>query len=139
MGSLAVSASHLSASSGRPNYETSLEIAKWELSEGMTVSKMALATGTGYYDALSGAALCGRNNSVLVIASDYNRVCITDLIGRNQGAVAQGFVLGGGDRHFSVNVERAVALLFRLGFRANTMRRAVDCGAPHLHIYLIGG
>lgn len=80
---------------GQTEYETSLEIAKWELSEGMTVSKMALATGTGYYDALSGAALCGRNNSVLVIASDYNRVCITDLIGRNQGAVVQGFVLGG--------------------------------------------
>lgn len=80
---------------GQTEYETSLEIAKWELSEGMTVSKMALATGTGYYDALAGAALCGRNNSVLVIASDYNRVCITDLIAQNRGAVSQGLVLGG--------------------------------------------
>mgnify|MGYP000594604675 FL=1 len=48
-----------------------------------------------FYDALAGAALCGKNNSVLTIVSDYNRVCITDFIAQHKGEVSSGYVFGG--------------------------------------------
>lgn len=80
---------------GQTEYETSLSIAEWELAQGMKVEKMAVATGVTYYDALAGAALCGRDNSVLVIVSDYNRTCLTDFVAKHRGEVSTGRVFGG--------------------------------------------
>lgn len=80
---------------GQTEYETSLAIAQWEIAEGMTVDKMAVATGITHYDALAGAALCGKDNSVLVIASDYNRICLTDFVAKNRNSVSAGRVFGG--------------------------------------------
>lgn len=80
---------------GQTEYETSQAIAEWEISEGMGVSNMAVATGETYYDALSGGALCGKNGSVLTIVHDTNRVCLTDLIPKQKGKVSHGFVFGG--------------------------------------------
>lgn len=80
---------------GQTEYETSLAIANWEISHGMTVSNMAVATGTTFFDALSGSALCGKDNSVLVICSDYNRVCLTDFVAKHRGQVEKGRVFGG--------------------------------------------
>lgn len=80
---------------GQTEYETSKAIAAWELQQGMTVDQAAVATGVTFYDALAGAALCGKNNSVLTIVSDYNRVCITDFIAQHKGEVSSGYVFGG--------------------------------------------
>lgn len=80
---------------GQTEYETSLAIAKWEISQGMTANNMAVATGTTFYDALSGSALCGENNAVLVIASDSNRVCLTDLVAGQASNISKGYVFGG--------------------------------------------
>ena len=41
-------------------------LAAWSLGQGMTVDGMAVATGETYYDALTGAALCGKFGSVLI-------------------------------------------------------------------------
>lgn len=80
---------------GQTEYETSNSIAKWCVQHGMTANNMAVATGTQYFDALAGAALCGKNNSVLVIVSDWNRVAITDFVSANKSAISNGFVFGG--------------------------------------------
>lgn len=80
---------------GQTEYETSLTIAEWELTQGMTVDKMAVATGVTYYDALAGAALCGRDNSVLVIVADHNRTCLTNFVAKHRGEVSVGRVFGG--------------------------------------------
>lgn len=42
-------------------YETSDVIAKWCLTKGMAAVNVGIATGSDYYDALAGAAFCGKN------------------------------------------------------------------------------
>lgn len=80
---------------GQTEYETSNEIAKWCLSHGMAGSAVGVATGLTFYDALTGAGLCGTNNSVLVIASNDNRVCLTDFISAHRQEITGGYVFGG--------------------------------------------
>ena len=55
---------------GNTGVETSAVIAKWGLKNGMTANKMGVASSQTYPDALAGAALCGINKSVLVLADD---------------------------------------------------------------------
>lgn len=45
--------------------DTSAEVVCWELKRGMEVLHMGVATARGWHDALSGAALCGKNDSVM--------------------------------------------------------------------------
>ncbi|MBQ9067854.1 MAG: cell wall-binding repeat-containing protein, partial [Eggerthellaceae bacterium] len=58
---------------GVHEFATSKLIAEWGLSHGMTANKMAVATQYGFSDALCGAALCGKNNSVLVLANNKSK------------------------------------------------------------------
>ena len=55
---------------GKNGAETSKIIAQWGLKNGMSADKMGVATSQNYPDALAGAALCGFNNAVLVLADD---------------------------------------------------------------------
>ena len=57
---------------GEQAYETACVIAKWERDQGMTADNMGVACGTGYWDALAGAALCGKNRSVILLADNSN-------------------------------------------------------------------
>ena len=57
---------------GGTAYGTSAAVATFCLGEGMSASHAGVATGKSYYDALSGAALCGKSGSVLVLA-DANK------------------------------------------------------------------
>lgn len=80
---------------GATAYETSSAIASWCLTQGMVAANVGVATGTDYYDALAGAALCGRNNSVLVLVSDSNLSSIESFIAPNKGSVRHAYVFGG--------------------------------------------
>ncbi|WP_165171948.1 cell wall-binding repeat-containing protein [Adlercreutzia sp. ZJ242] len=80
---------------GATAYETSVEIAKWCLSEGMTAEHVGVATATGYWDALAGAALCGYNNSVIVLADKENKNAVDAFIKPQKGSVSSAFVYGG--------------------------------------------
>lgn len=80
---------------GETEYETSQAIADWELDQGMSADKMALATGDTFYDALAGSALCGLNASVLVIANNYNRSVIDGFIASHAEEISKGYVYGG--------------------------------------------
>ena len=55
---------------GKNGVETSSLIAKYGLSNGLSVDKMGVATSQNFPDALAGAALCGHNKSILVLADD---------------------------------------------------------------------
>lgn len=81
--------------SGATAFETSNEIAKWELSHGMELKAPGVATGDTYHDALAGAALCGVNNSVLVVVNDGNRITLTDFISSHRQDISGGYVFGG--------------------------------------------
>lgn len=79
--------------------DTSGVIAQWCLDyAGMNVRNLAVATSTGYKDALTGAALCGANNSVLVLTRpgrDQYRAIDRVLSGNQALLVDCGYVYGG--------------------------------------------
>ena len=79
--------------SGATAIDTSGAIGRWEVSEGMGVAHMAVATGGGYWDALTGAAVCGKQNSVLVLVNEGSYQAFDAVYSR--GKVRHGHVLGG--------------------------------------------
>ena len=79
--------------SGSDRYETSKAIAEFEMGEGMTMANVTVATGKNFPDALAGAALCGSNNSVLLLAKDTGSAGLS--LVNAQAGVKTGYVLGG--------------------------------------------
>ena len=80
---------------GATAYETSLSVASWCAGQGMSPNYVGVATGDSYYDALAGAALCGKNNAALVLVSDANRVTIDQFVKPHASQIANAYVFGG--------------------------------------------
>ena len=91
--------------SGKDRFETSAAIAEWEIeNQNMTRVNVSVATGAKFPDALSGAALCGDNNSVILLVSDDMlgaepaeegaNLQPLDLI-NNKAGIRLGYVFGG--------------------------------------------
>ena len=80
-----------------PNaYATSARIAAWELEEGfLEADGIGVACGTGYWDALTGAALCGKNKSVLVLADDNNYSAAVSVMNDYSNEISKGYLFGG--------------------------------------------
>lgn len=117
--------------SGATAFETSNEIAKWELSHGMELKAPGVATGDTYHDALAGAALCGVNNSVLVVVNDGNRITLTDFISSHRQDISGGYVFGG-SAAVSDSVYRTLEHCWANGYTADY---ATDEEAPYRAIY----
>ena len=79
---------------GANRYESSAIIAQFCLDEGMSLEGVAVAYGGNFPDALAGAVLCGRNNSVLILADDDNVGYAKDLFAENKESIHYGYVLG---------------------------------------------
>ena len=75
--------------------DTSRSIAEWELGHGMSADGVGVATVSSYYDALCGAALCGRNGSVLVLVSGSNLTCVDGVVAANSDDIGSGYIFGG--------------------------------------------
>jgi lactocepin len=95
LSSLGLTGSAVKRVYGQTGYETSAALAEFSLREGMSASGMGVATGETYWDALTGSALCGRNNSVLVLASDANTSAIDGFISTHAASIGEGNVFGG--------------------------------------------
>lgn len=80
---------------GATAYETSVEIANWCLSEGLKADGLGVATADGYWDALAGAAFCGSNESVLVLADDGNRIALDSFLSLHKANIEHAYVFGG--------------------------------------------
>lgn len=83
---------------GSDRYATSAAVAEWEMDEwGMGLANVAVSTGGNYPDALAGAALCGRNDSVLLLVTPGKKGTkrAFGLIDTDPHAVEVGYVLGG--------------------------------------------
>ena len=78
---------------------TSAAIARWELSsEGMKATHFTVATSGSYKDALCGAALCGKQNSVLVLVDKRGNLDAVEAVLGDRSAwkgIQCGYVLGG--------------------------------------------
>lgn len=116
---------------GRTEYETSEAIARWCIGHGMGTSSPGLATGMTFYDALTGAGLCGKNNSVLLVASNYNRICLTGFISEQRSQIAGGYVFGG-PIAVSPSVYNTLMHCWKNGYSADY---ATDEEAPYRAIY----
>ena len=77
------------------SYGTSRVIAEFCVKEGMTTANMGVACGTSYQDALVGAALLGKNNSVIILADDSNSSSINKFIKAQKANIGEAYVFGG--------------------------------------------
>lgn len=116
---------------GQTEYETSDAIARWELNHGMNLTAPAVATGSTFYDALAGASLCGKNGSVLVIASTYNRLPLTSFISDNRASISGGYVFGG-EIAVSSSVYHTLEYCWKNGYSNDY---ATDEEAPYKAVY----
>ena len=97
--------------------ETSVKMANFELGEGMNSAAVAVASADGYWDALTGTALCGNKNIPLVLVSTVNDGGERDLKTLNAfiskiAAGMQGGYLLGGESSVTPTVYNALAPLF---------------------------
>ena len=77
--------------------DTSAKIATWEVQdEGMGIDHLTIATSNGYWDALTGAALAGKQNSVLVLVGPNGDYRALDAVyDYASGSIGYGRLLGG--------------------------------------------
>lgn len=91
---------------GDDAWRTSQAIADFAVQNGMSADKMGVADGNGYWDALAGAALCGRNGAALVLVPhtgktsegdwfSYDPYCIDGFVRSNAPSIRSGYVFGG--------------------------------------------
>ena len=81
--------------------ETSAKVAEFCLGEGMSAKNVGVATAEGYWDALSGAALCGKKKAPLLLANNATMGGSRDLasainfLKKRSGDVSRGYLFGG--------------------------------------------
>ena len=80
---------------GQTAYDTSAKLATKLIALGMSANNMAIATGWGYTDALAGAALCGKQNSVMVLADNTNQTAINEVVAANKHSIQNYYIFGG--------------------------------------------
>jgi lactocepin len=68
---------------------------------------MGVATQNGYWDALAGAALCGKKGSVLVLVDKEDSASIKGFAGKHSDYITTGYIFGG-ELAISPDVEKAL-------------------------------
>ena len=81
--------------SGKDRYDTSTEIIKHEIEEGLSLDLCAVSSGENFPDALSGGALVGKNNGILLLACENNTQTIDSILRENKDSVGMCYILGG--------------------------------------------
>ena len=79
---------------GQTGVDTSAAIAQYGIENGMKPNNMGVATSQNYPDALAGAALCGHNNAVLVLADD-KALKNAYFVQKYKGRIERGYIFGG--------------------------------------------
>ncbi|MBQ9069413.1 MAG: cell wall-binding repeat-containing protein [Eggerthellaceae bacterium] len=83
---------------------TSSKIAQWCIDRGMSASNVGVATSKSFYDALTGGALCGKNNAPLVLVSNENRSTVYSFLNPHRASIGKGYIFGG---HLAVSTASA--------------------------------
>ena len=74
---------------------TSSAVAFYGINQDMVAEHMGVATTNGYWDALAGAPLCGKNNSVLVLVSGPDSESLTSFVKPMKPKIGASYVFGG--------------------------------------------
>lgn len=80
---------------GQSAYDTSRAVADWCLYQGMSLEHAGVATGMSHMDAVSGAALCGRGNSPLLLVSDPSASEAISYFSEHAERCSDGYIFGG--------------------------------------------
>ena len=80
---------------GADCYATSIEVATWEVANGMSWAHVGAATATTYHDALAGATLCGRSASPLLLVDKRNLSAVRSCVDANRGSISTILAFGG--------------------------------------------
>ena len=99
---------------GRTAVQTSEAVAAFGLERGMSLDAPGFATVNSYYDALCGAALCGRSNSVMLLVDDEASSSITGFAADRACAIPGAWIFGG-EGAVSAATGNAVAKVLREG------------------------
>lgn len=81
--------------SGATAVETSEAVASYGIKLGMSANRMGVATTGGYWDALAGAALCGKGGSVLVLVNGPSAHSISGFVKAHAKEIKDGYIFGG--------------------------------------------
>jgi putative cell wall-binding protein len=79
---------------GSNRYETSAKIASWEVGHNFKWDGTVVATGKNFPDALTGAALAGKNKTPLLLGDDLMQASLKELR-EHEADITYGFILGG--------------------------------------------
>ena len=84
---------------GGTAYSTSAAVAKFCLANGMGAKHAGAATGKAYHDALAGAALCGKSNSVMVLSDEGSTAAVSQVLAKRKGDLSEkwSYIFGGTD------------------------------------------
>ena len=93
---------------GNTAYGTCKKVADFSLANGMTAAHMGVATGCSYQDAIVGAALCGKNNSILVLADDGNSANVNSVVAAHKAEMVGSSYIFGGTQAISAAVEKKI-------------------------------
>lgn len=74
---------------------TSSRIAEWSVDQGMSPANVGVATSQDYCDALVGSALCGKNNSPILLAKNTNRSVVYSFLNKNRSRISHAYIFGG--------------------------------------------
>ncbi|MBP3866817.1 MAG: cell wall-binding repeat-containing protein, partial [Eggerthellaceae bacterium] len=74
---------------------TSDKVARLAVSLGLSPNKLGVATSAGYWDALAGAALCGKRGSALVIVDGPKAATISGFVKAHKAAISNATIFGG--------------------------------------------
>ncbi len=82
---------------GGTRYETSAKVATWCAENGLGYSNVSIASGEDFADALTGGALCGSRNSVMMLVgkSEEQAAPATEVLKANAASMESVSVLGG--------------------------------------------
>ncbi len=110
LASAGISSGSIARMAGTDAWHTSARIAEYALSgkadAKLGIDKLGVADGNGYWDALTGAALCGKNGSVLLLVPHdgstsqgdtfrYDPYCIDKVVKKRADQIDTGYVFGG--------------------------------------------
>ena len=79
---------------GKTAYDTSADFAKWAIGQGMSANRMGVATAGTFHDALTGGAVCGANNAVVILV-DGGATQALSVATSNKADIATAYVFGG--------------------------------------------
>ena len=94
---------------GQDAYLTSEAIANFEVNQaGFDATQIAISRGDGYWDALSGACLCGSRWMPLILADDISRAAINGYIKDHSSLISIGYVFGGNNAVSDATMNAAI-------------------------------